>query len=821
MTTTSWLDQLCGSTFMPHGQCYLWDGKLLSLHAISDSLIALAYFSIPFALFNFVRKRRDLPYPSIFILFGAFIVACGTTHIMEVVTIWHPLYWVSGSIKLATAVISLVSAVALTRIMPQALTLPGPEDLRQLNASLEDKVRTRTADLSAANDELRREVAQRQQAESEVARLNASLQSRLDEMKTLFDILPVGVGIAYDPGCREISTNRVLARMLALPPKANASLSASPIEAPKNFKVFAGGKQLSPEELPMQVAARENKPVLDFEETVEHTNGTSLSLLTNAVPLRDETGASCGCVATFQDITAHKQLEDELRLVIEAIPHALIKTDDRGLITLVNSEAEKLFGYTRAELVGQSVELLVPERIRSPHAGHRASFIADPSARAMGRGRELFGRRKDGSEVPIEIGLNPISTSSGLAVLAAIIDITERKQSERQQADLNRKLLETQKLESLGVLAGGIAHDFNNLLTGILGNASLARMDLSETSPLLPNLDQIEQSAHRAADLCRQMLAYSGKGRFVVQQLDLNQLVDGTTRLLGITISKKCILRFNLAASLPAITADATQIRQIIMNLVINASEAIGLRSGVIAITTGVVRVDQDYLATLLHSEALTTGDYVFLEISDNGAGMDAATLEKIFDPFFTTKFTGRGLGLAAVLGIIRGHKGSLKVYSEPGRGSTFKILLPCLAHSADPSAADAPAAGARWRGQGTVLIVDDEETVRTVSARIIESLGFSVVLAADGREAMEKYRSEPARYALVLLDLTMPHMDGEETFRQMRHLNPAVKVVLMSGFNQQEAISRFTGKGLAGFVQKPFEYDDVVTAIRAVFLQS
>ncbi|MEO6994194.1 MAG: response regulator, partial [Lacunisphaera sp.] len=401
------------------------------------------------------------------------------------------------------------------------------------------------------------------------------------------------------------------------------------------------------------------------------------------------------------------------------------------------------------------------------------------------------------------------------------VDITNLKKADHDRLQIERKLQETQKLESLGVLAGGIAHDFNNLLTGILGNASLARMDLSDTSPLLPVLEQIESATHRAADLCKQMLAYSGKGRFVVQQLNLNQLVEDTTHLLNISINKNCVIHYNLAKTLPTIAVDATQIRQIVMNLVINASEAIATRSGVIAISTGVARVDYDYIATLLHPGEIIPGDYVFLEISDNGSGMEPSTLSKIFDPFFTTKFTGRGLGLAAVLGIIRGHKGALKVYSEVGRGTTFKILLPCSDATAEKIHSTPPMAEPVWRGQGTVLVVDDEETVRAVTARILETLGFTVVLAPDGRQALEIYRNEPSRFTIVLLDLTMPHMDGEETFRQLRHLNPGVRVVLMSGFNQQEAVSRFTGKGLAGFVQKPFEVGSIMSAVREAFFKS
>jgi signal transduction histidine kinase/CheY-like chemotaxis protein len=697
-TPHSWLEELCSSTFMPHGQCYLWDANLLRLHGISDTLIALAYFSIPLTLLYFVRKRRDLPYPALFLLFGAFIIACGTTHVMEVVTIWQPYYWASGSIKALTAAISLVTAVGLIRVMPQALALPSAGDLRELNLALEEKVRIRTTDLSRANEELRREITQRQQAEQEVQRLNSSLQHRLDEMKTLVDLLPVGVGIATDASGRDIRANRAYARMLNQPADANVSLFPPSGQQRPAFRILHEGRELAVEELPMHRALRENHVTENFEETLERPDGSQLILLTNAVPLQDEHGQPRGCVATFQDIT----------LLVEM---------------------------------------------------------------------------------------------------------------EQRRREMDRKLQDTQKLESLGVLAGGIAHDFNNLLTGILGNASLARLELPGHSSMQPHLEQIEAAAHRAADLCQQMLAYSGKGRFVVQQLDLNELIRHTTHLLTISISKKCVLHFNLAPTLPSITADATQLRQIIMNLVINASEAIGERSGVIALSSGITRVDADYLATMLHPAELVPGEYVFLEVSDNGSGMDAATLKKIFDPFFTTKFTGRGLGLAAVLGIVRGHKGALKVYSEVGRGTTFKLFLPRAEGTGEAAKAATPATDTAWRGHGLVLIVDDEEPVRSVASRMLQALGFTTELAVDGREGMEKYRQDPSRYQLVLLDLTMPHMDGEETFRQLRHLNPGVKVLLMSGYNQQEAVGRFTGKGLAGFVQKPFEIERLIAAVRQVLL--
>jgi len=393
--------------------------------------------------------------------------------------------------------------------------------------------------------------------------------------------------------------------------------------------------------------------------------------------------------------------------------------------------------------------------------------------------------------------------------IGTCLDITPLREAEAQRLKLERKLQETQKLESLGVVAGGIAHDFNNLLTAMLGHANLARMVLSPSSPLHEHLASIEKAALRAADLCKQMLAYAGKGRFNIERINLSQLVEDTTHLLQLAISKSAVLKFNLAPNLPPVDADASQMRQVIMNLVINASEAIGSRSGVISISTGMVRADRDYLDKIKFSSDLPEGEYVFLEVSDTGCGMDSETMSKIFDPFFTTKFTGRGLGLAAVLGIIRSHRGAIKVYSEPGKGSTFKILLP-VANGAKIPKQPAEKTSFDFKGQGTVLVIEDEETVRAIICRTLESIGYSVVQAENGLVGVEKFTKATSPFQFVLLDLTMPHMDGEAAFRELRRLKPDVRVILMSGYNEQDAISQFAGKGLAGFLQKPFKLEEL-----------
>ncbi len=397
-------------------------------------------------------------------------------------------------------------------------------------------------------------------------------------------------------------------------------------------------------------------------------------------------------------------------------------------------------------------------------------------------------------------------------------DITEHRLAVEEKAAFDRKIQETQRLESLGVLAGGIAHDFNNLLTGVLGYASLSKMSLSATDKVQTFLTEIENTAVRAADLCKQMLAYSGKGRFVVQLLDVSALVHETTQLLHLSIAKNVVLRLNLSKDLPPIKADPTQLRQVVMNLVINASEALGDKSGTISLTTGIVRVDAEYLDSTVLSERLPEADYIFIEVADNGSGMSAETKARIFEPFFTTKFTGRGLGLSAVLGIVRGHHGAMKVYSEQGKGTMFKLLFPIAEGHAVPLSAVADGESA-FRGSGFILVVDDEDTVRTVSARLLEALGFSVILAQDGGEAVEKFKARRSEIRAVLMDLTMPHMNGEEAFRHLRAIDPDVRVLLMSGFSEQEAVNRFTGKGLSGFIEKPFRSESLRAKLLSIGL--
>jgi len=393
-------------------------------------------------------------------------------------------------------------------------------------------------------------------------------------------------------------------------------------------------------------------------------------------------------------------------------------------------------------------------------------------------------------------------------------DITERKRAEEERVRLAQQMLHAQKLESLGVLAGGIAHDFNNILMAIIGNVDLSLMKVPPDSPIVEYLKNIEKATNRAAYLAKQMLAYSGKGRFLVEKIDLNRVVEELEHVLRASISRTAALKIELGRPLPAVEADSNQVRQILMNLVLNASEAIAEHEGEITIRTGAVKLDQDSLKDVLLGEHMGAGGYVWLAVADTGCGMEKEVVEKIFDPFFTTKFTGRGLGLAAVHGIVRGHKGGMQICSEPGKGTTFKVLLPAsddLVEAAEPEPVENG-----WRGDGKILLVDDEEAVRNIGSVLLRELGYTPLLAGDGMEALALFR-EHRDIRAVILDLTMPQMDGEQCFRELQLLDPKVKVIISSGFSEQDVVQKFAGQGLAGFIQKPYNLTALREAIRKV----
>jgi two-component system, cell cycle sensor histidine kinase and response regulator CckA len=545
---------------------------------------------------------------------------------------------------------------------------------------------------------------------------------------------------------------------------------------------------------------------------------------TRLIPIRNDRGQVRRLLGFGRDLTDARRAEASLaaserryRELLETLYGGVWQIDREGMTTFVNPRMAEMLGYRVSEMIGRHLLEFCE--------GSWRDFARAKMTERGGGGKgdyEFEFRGKDGRRVHTLVSSAPQYDENGryAGAVGGVHDITERLRAQEEREMLERKLLETQKLESLGVLAGGIAHDFNNILTGILGSTSLARMELAPGGRAEEHIVHVEVAARRAADLCRQMLAYAGKGRFLVQLLDLSEIVRETTQLLDLSISRKATVRYDLANALPPLLADATQLRQVLMNLVLNASEALGDRPGSITLTTGTQLVDAGYLRTAAIEDELPSGPYIFLEVSDDGSGMSRETVERIFDPFFTTKFTGRGLGLSAVLGIVRGHRGAVKVYSELGRGTTFRLLFP----AAEGEEAGKGARGVgddEWRGQGAVLIIDDETTVRGVTERILQAIGFEPVPARDGVQGVEIVRQRGESLVGVLLDLTMPNMDGETAFREITLLRPELPIVLMSGYNEGDAIARFAGQGLAGFLQKPFTVDDIRKQLRAALTRA
>lgn len=395
-------------------------------------------------------------------------------------------------------------------------------------------------------------------------------------------------------------------------------------------------------------------------------------------------------------------------------------------------------------------------------------------------------------------------------------EINERLRMEDEQRKLQDKMLQTQKLESLGLMAGGIAHDFNNILMAVLGNVELARLETPPDSPIYEYLQDIDKASSRAAELARQMLIYSGRGHACIQGVNLNDMVMDMTSMLKVSLGRKVHLVFELDTRGAFVEGDLTQLRQILMNLVINASEAIANQEGTITLRTGVRRYDKSMFSTMWLKEELPEGNYCFLDVIDDGCGMDEATVKRIFDPFFTTKFTGRGLGLAAVLGIIKGHHGAIDVISLPGKGTHFRVILPEGGHRGKGhEGAKAGGVQSGAIGEGTILLAEDEAEVRILGRKMLERIGFNVLDAKDGREAIEIFRKHQGHIRCVLLDMTMPDLDGKLTLDGILEIDPTAKVIMCSGYSVADVAGNVSNWKVAGFLQKPYQFETLMNLLR------
>ncbi len=533
---------------------------------------------------------------------------------------------------------------------------------------------------------------------------------------------------------------------------------------------------------------------------------------TNLSPVLGEGGLVESVIGVSTDVTDRERTrrslqesEQKFRDLLDKLGEGFGLVDADETFTFANPAAEQIFGVGEGQLVGRNLrEFIDPEdfqRIQG-RTEHRRSGQKETY--------ELSIWRPNRERRQILVNVTPVLDAKGnyLGANGLIQDVTERRLAEDS-------LRQAQKLESLGVLAGGIAHDFNNLLTAILGNLNLAQMRLPTNSEALPLLENVEKTVLRAADLSKQMLAYSGKGRFVVKLHDLNTLVQEMTHLMQVSIPKKTTLHFGLHPEILPIDADATQIHQVVMNLVTNAADAIGEAEGVISLTTRIQEVKTGVVPAANPGQTLAAGPYAVLEVSDSGCGMSPEIIERIFDPFFSTKAAGRGLGLSAMLGILRGHKAGIQIQSQKGHGSTFFIYLPMAEKKAESAGPVETVSNQPFTGEA--LVVDDEPMVLEFAAKALTALGFATTEARDGLEAVEIFTRNPDRFDVVLLDLTMPRMDGREALRALRRLRPDLPVILSSGYSDQEFIQTLAAEPGLTFLQKPYLLANLRQAVQAL----
>jgi PAS domain S-box-containing protein len=624
---------LLESDFMPHGYCFGWKPDILWLHVTSDALIAISYFLIPFTLIYLLRARRDLDFGWMAGLFGIFILSCGTTHILGIVTLWHPVYRLEGVVKAVTALASLPTAILLMWLVPQAIALPSPRQLRAANG--------------------------------EVLRLNEELERRVEER------------------------------------------TAAVAEAEQRYR-----------------------QLFEF----------------NPAPM-------------------------------------WVREPESGRFLAVNPAAIELYGYTEQEFLSMTVHKLIPD------GESRRRRIEDI-------GKTLLERhlQKSGRTMHVEVRFRDLLFDSKPAWLVVSNDITERKALEEQ-------LRHSQKMEAVGRLAGGIAHDFNNLLTVILGYANVAQNKVAEDSPVRRMLAEIERAGEQAASLTGQLLAFSRKQVTHFRVLDLNDAVREMQEILRRLLGEDVDLAVIPQAKPCLLEADAGQISQIIMNLAVNARDAMAARGRLTIETHSVLREREDEGK----HNTRPAGRYAQLVVTDNGAGMDAETQNRIFEPFFTTKEVGKGtgLGLSTVYGIVAQHHGWIDVYSEPGHGTTFRIYFPESTQALENTAAFVAEPGGA--GTATILLVEDQDGLRALSEDVLTEAGYRVLCAPDGRAALKLVEEHPESIHLLVTDVVMPEMNGPELADRLVSLRPGLIVLFVSGYSGDALVHRGSIENGTAFLQKPF----------------
>ncbi len=783
---------------------------LMMVMAIANGLIAVSYASIPVFLVVFKARRKDLPFSWVLFLFGAFILACGTTHFVHVVGLWRPVDAWQAAVDTVCALASVGTAVVLWPLLPRILALPSPEQLRVVNralaeekdalertqeelrkayAEVERRVEVRTAELARANEALVAEVRERERTEEELRRSRNMLA-------LVMDSIPQAV-FWKDPASVYLGCNRPMALRAGLDaPEA--------ISGRTDFDLPWTREEAEAYRADDRKVLEEGRPRLRYLESQTVADGSTRWLETSKVPLRNGAGEAWGVLGIFEDVTERRDAQSRLleyRKVIESSADLIALVDVHGRVALANRAFLEFRGRREEEVVGRPIGEALGEAVLAQ--------LEAPLHRALAGSEQAFSLAAEtpgGGRCDFSGLCTPVLEEGAVSRVALVLrDVSEQRKLEAQ-------LLQAQKMEAVGQLAGGVAHDFNNILSIILGYSELLRPALSGEPKHLERLEQVLSAADRASQLTRALLAFSRKQVMSPKDVELDDVVRRVQKMLARVIGEDVKLRTVANDAGLVVHADAAQLEQALLNLATNARDAMP-RGGSLTVETSRMSIDDAFVSA--HGWG-SPGMYAVLSVADTGCGMDAETVQRVFEPFFTTKEPGKGtgLGMSIVYGIVKQHRGYMNVYSEPGHGTTVRIYLP-LVEAARPAPAASPGPAPARGGSETILVAEDEASVRGLMATVLRDAGYEVILAEDGQEAVEKLAASGERVRLVLLDMIMPRKGGREAYEEIRALRPGVRVLFSSGYSPDLLESRGGRSEARDLLTKPFQPQELLRRVR------